>query len=290
MNTFNSVHSALEALNNTGKSYNPRGEETKELLFVSFKVNENEIYQAYPARKLSYKYIKTEMKWYLKADKYDVSIADHASIWKGLINKDNSISSHYGSIIFNGQFEECAKTLINDINTRRALIYIGDNDNLNSDSKDKRCTAYIQFFIRENKLHMLVSMRSNDAVFGLGNDLPFFSLVHNMLYVYLRDSTYNDLIKGDYIHQANSFHVYKRHYKRLNKMLTQTINIDKNPPAIKDIEEVKWLLIKHKNYEMARNNKWSFSAWLYDLNEDDFVIKEIIYPDGSIKQEKIYRD
>lgn len=289
MNTFNSVKQALIALQ-SAPIYNPRGCETKELLFVSFKVNDNEVYLNYPSRKLKFSYIKDEIQWYLKANKYDTSIAEKAKIWKALINTDGSISSHYGSIIFNGQFVECANTLLNDFDTRRALIYIGDNDNLNSDSKDKRCTCYLQFMIRENKLHMICSMRSNDAIFGLGNDLPFFSFVHNLMYNYIKGSGFDYLEKGDYIHCANSFHVYKRHYKMLDKIVKEQTDITKIPPKIESKEEVIWLMDKRKNMDMALHNKWDFSIWLYNLSYDKVIIKETINTDGTIVIDKIVQD
>jgi thymidylate synthase len=261
MNTFKSLKDALIALNQA-EEYAPRGLSTKELLFVSFKVNDNEVYMNYPSRKLNVKYIKEECKWYLRADKYDTSIAEHAKMWTNLINKDNSISSNYGAILFNDNFITCANTLLKDHDSRRALIYIGDNDNLQSESQDKRCTNYIQFFIRQNKLHMIVSMRSNDAIFGCANDLPFFNLVHNLMYNYLKHTQLNYLNKGDYIHCANSFHCYKRHYKKLNKMINEEIDTSIIPPSINSLDEVLFLTDKLKNIEMAKN--WSFSSWLYD--------------------------
>ena len=165
--------------------------------------------------------------------------------------------------MFNGQFMNCVETILNDFETRRAIMYIGDNDNLNSDSKDKRCTCYIQFFIRNNKLDMIVSMRSNDAIYGLGNDLPFFNLVHNLMYFYIKGSGFDYLNKGKYIHCANSFHVYKRHFKMLNKIINEEIDLTKYPPKIKDKEEVLFIMDKYKNLNMIESNDYNFSKWLY---------------------------
>ena len=81
--------------------------------------------------------------------------------------------------------------------------------------KDFTCTNAQQFFIKENKLHTVVQMRSQDAVYGYNNDIAWFKYVHAAML--------NNLFKiknlklGDVIMQIGSLHVYERHFKYLEE-------------------------------------------------------------------------
>lgn len=121
------------------------------------------------------------------------------------------------------------------------------------------CTYAINFRIRQNKLKMSVCMRSQDAVFGMSNDLPCFSFIHEMMFEYLKD-TYKDLEYGNYFHFANSFHVYERHYKMVNDILNQPNTFTKiDCPKISGKEEVEFLI--KSNFEEIPNN-FEFAKWL----------------------------
>ena len=258
-----------------GEEIEVRGLKTKELQNYQIIFKPYQRFINFPSRKLSLKYIKDELMWYFNSDFSDLSICDHAKIWKNLVNDDKTIYSNYGAIIFNGNFERIIKTLCNDKYSRRAVIMIGDNDNLNDEeTNDCKCTNSIVFSIRNNKLEMFVHMRSNDAIFGLCNDVPFFSILHEMVYVVLKNVMYEDLIYGNYTHYANSLHVYERHYNMLKKivLLDEDI-IEIDCPKISCVNEVEFIKeIKFTNdvYEKSKkyksdsedNPKFSFIEWL----------------------------
>ena len=69
------------------------------------------------------------------------------------------------------------------------------------------CTYSMNFRIRENKLNMTVHMRSQDAIYGFGSDIPIFSFIHEMVYISLKE-TYPELNIGNYYHTVDSFHIY----------------------------------------------------------------------------------
>lgn len=60
-------------------------------------------------------------------------------------------------------------------------------------------------------------MRSNDCVFGIFNDLPWFEYVYNDMYQRLLNR-YINLEKGSLTYIANSFHCYERHFGVLEKI------------------------------------------------------------------------
>lgn len=214
----------LEILSNVyenGKHVSPRGLLIKEVENAHYVLPPYVRFASFKDRKLSLKYIKREFIWYLKGDRYDTSITEHASMWKGLINEDGGINSNYGQYI-NKQFDNVVETLKKDKDSRRASIMILSSEHLLSTTPDYPCTYSLNFRIRENKLNMTVHMRSQDAIFGMGNDAPAFSFVHEMLYAVLKDS-YPDLQLGEYHHFADSLHIYERHFSMVTTILGNAV-------------------------------------------------------------------
>jgi thymidylate synthase len=71
---------------------------------------------------------------------------------------------------------------------------------------DFMCTNTVQYLIREGRLHAVVNMRSNDAIFGFRNDRAWQQHVLEKLA--------NDLNvpSGNLYWNVGSLHVYSRHY------------------------------------------------------------------------------
>lgn len=222
------IYSALHQLHTKGEVVEVRGLKTKELTDFRYCLPPRQRFQSFDHRKLKLDYVKQEFVWYLRGDKFDISIKNIASMWDDLINTDGSINSNYGYYIFNQQtspghasnFARCVETLVRDKMSRRAAIMILDNGHLNSVTKDYPCTAYLNFLIRDNQLIMMVRMRSQDAIYGMGNDAPFFSFVQELMYVALKP-VYPELEMGPYSHVADSFHVYERHFEMLEKIIDE---------------------------------------------------------------------
>ena len=221
----------------------------------------------FKVRKLNLDYIKKEFLWYLKGDKFDTSICDYASLWQNLVDEDGIINSNYGQYIFGSlnQFENVIKILQKDKDSRRASIIILQPYHLLSEKKDIPCTYAINFRIRNDKLNMTVHMRSQDAIYGLGNDLPTFSFIHEMVFIYLRDTKYDNLQYGDYHHIVDSFHVYKKHYGMVNKIIDGDTYSHIDCPNINNINEVFCLLnqIHRDNLVISlKDHQFLFYDWL----------------------------
>ena len=242
-----------------GKFVKPRNQLVLEVENFSYELPQYVRFQSFECRKLNIDYIKKEFLWYLNADRFDLSICNEAKIWKGIVNKDNSINSNYGQYIFNksnNQFNSAYKQLISDKDSRRASIMILRKEHLLSDTKDVPCTYSLNFRIRENKLNMTVTMRSQDAIFGAGNDIPAFSFIHELMYVSLK-SYYSDLEYGNYFHHADSFHLYERHFDMFDKICNGDEYIQISCPKISSKEEVDLLIDK------SYSDEYEFTKWLY---------------------------
>lgn len=229
---LNHFYNILKDVADNGKIVVSRGLETKELIGYNYSLPGRVRFMCFDDRKLKMDYVKQEFLWYLLGEPTDHSICKAASMWKGLINDDQTINSNYGFYIFNpkggfngrSNFERVKETLLSDPYSRRATMMILDSDHLNSITKDYPCTVYLNFLIRDNKLHLFVRMRSQDAIYGMGNDAPFFSIVHELMYWTLKhDLTFTDLELGTYHHSSDSFHVYHRHYEMLDKIMANPV-------------------------------------------------------------------
>jgi thymidylate synthase len=76
---------------------------------------------------------------------------------------------------------------------------------------DFMCTNAVQYLIRDGKLHALVYMRSNDAVFGYKNDYAWQKYVLQQLLNDLNNNWMN-LEEGNIYWNVASMHVYERHF------------------------------------------------------------------------------
>lgn len=164
-------------------------------------------------------YIKKELKWYLSQSLSINGYVDDIKIWKYTANKHGEINSNYGYLVFsedNGsQFENAYKSLINDRYTRQAVIIYTrpeiHTEAFESDKKDFICTNLNHFFIRNNRLIMIYQMRSNDFIYGFFNDFAWACFLYRKMFRKLK-KTYKDLEYGYIQWNADSLHIYERHF------------------------------------------------------------------------------
>lgn len=228
-------------LRDRGRSACPRGLQVLELENYSYELPPFVRFQNFASRKLNLGYIKAEFLWYLRGDKFDHSIAEKAKIWREIVNEDGSFNSNYGAYLFTGgQFDNVIKVLSEDADSRRASAVILTAEHLSSDTKDVPCTYAMNFRIRDNKLNMSVHMRSQDAIFGMGNDVPMFSFTQEMVLNSLLP-TYSHLEMGSYFHTVDSLHVYERHFKTLDALADGDEFAQISCPRISGPDEVRHL-------------------------------------------------
>ena len=100
--------------------------------------------------------------------------------------------------------------------SRRAVIDIRDNSE-DTYSDDPACLQHLQFFIRDNRLHLKVLFRSNDAC--KATFMNAFALI--MLQKSMADRLGIEI--GSYTHRANSFHCYKKDFPLLKGYVARII-------------------------------------------------------------------
>lgn len=220
-NAFKNIISNIET---NGTVEQPRDLKVKELTVQQFVFDPKMPIADFESRSFNFKYFAGELVWYLNRDRDVNYISNFSNFWSHITNPyTNQINSNYGSLLFGEQLEWVVKSLRLDKNTRQAIAFLNQPKFQFAGNKDFVCTMYLNFWIRDNKLHMKVQMRSNDIFYGLTFDAPFFSFVHQHVRLWLLD-TYKDLELGDYHHCVDNVHFYERHFDLANNILSESDN------------------------------------------------------------------
>lgn len=220
-NAFKDIISNIET---NGTVEQPRDLKVKELTVQQFVFDSKMPIADFESRSFNFKYFAGELVWYLNKDRDVNYISNFSNFWSHITNPyTNQINSNYGSLLFGEQLEWVVKSLRLDKNTRQAIAFLNQPKFQFAGNKDFVCTMYLNFWIRDNKLHMKVQMRSNDIFYGLTFDAPFFSFVHQHVRLWLLD-TYKDLELGDYHHCVDNVHFYERHFDLANNILSESNN------------------------------------------------------------------
>lgn len=186
------------------------GVKTIEIVNAAFIADEPVIFG-----KLNEDYINRELEWYKSRSLYVKDIPGPIpEIWKQVASHKGKINSNYGWCIWHEdnhlQFLNCVKELKKNPDSRRAvMIYTRPSmhTDYNQDGmSDFICTNTVQYLIRDGKLHSLVYMRSNDAVFGYKNDYAW------QKYVLEEVSRMVQVPMGKIYWNVASLHVYERHF------------------------------------------------------------------------------
>lgn len=234
----NDFRTCLAQLMQHGLVAHPRGTTTRELLNYNITLGDprNRVI-LFPERKTSLKYLLGEFIWYIGGSNDPSGILPYAKFWDGIRNSGNqdgyqagTINSNYGNRLFGksnlssfttlnaegevvnvNQWLETIALLASDKDSRQAIMNIHVPSDRHAGNKDVPCTLTLHWFIREDKLHLIVNMRSNDVILGFTNDVFQFTMLQEAMCVQLRD-VYPDLQLGHYFHNAGSMHIYDRHF------------------------------------------------------------------------------
>jgi len=225
----------------------PRGLPVRETLNYTFTV-ENPV--AEPIRtadeernKVIAEYTAKEVELYNSCSNRVEDFARASKFWDKIKNPDNTINSAYGYLIWKNQshghpkfekgilyqsadsfeglrtpWEWAKQCLVQDKDTRQAILRFSLPEHSWIGVKDFTCTIYGIFIIREDKLHFTVRMRSNDLMKGLVYDLSWFVSLMDKMVEELK-SYYPNLTKGNYTHSADSMHIYEKDGPAILKMI-----------------------------------------------------------------------
>ncbi len=261
--TFAHVYqdSLLELMTDPEYQTKPRDMFVKENTNVALQINKplSCLYKT-DTRSSMKKYIAAELLWYFMGRRDVEFISKYAKFWKSIDNGDGTVNSAYGHLLFKDfslsgftQYEWAHQSLIEDKDTRQAIMHFNMPKHQYKGNKDFVCTLTGIFQIRDNFLNLTINMRSNDVVWGLPTDIVFFVILQSQMLSHLK-KTYPDLEMGSYTHIAHSFHIYEKHFGQVSDMMHFTFDPEEIPPVELDLIDIHGnatedFQILFKNYE-----------------------------------------
>lgn len=240
------VYDIISEIMEKGITTKPRNLEIKEINYFSAVIDNP--WSNYPARNYPIDYFKREMQWYLGADPFDLRICKYSKVWKKIIQSNGAIFSNYGYYWFGPQkgYFNCLNTLKKDKYSRQAYLPMCSYLHMFEGNPDVVCTKGIQFRIIKEKLHMHVTMRSSDAIYGFATDLPCFYTLMKMMALDL------EIPLGSFIFSSDSVHIYESQYDLAENILKNGKDqIDYNIPKLTSTSDL--ILEKYKS---------EFGRWL----------------------------
>lgn len=212
-NLSSALQGALTEILTTGSEVHARGQNQREIIgYCTTMSSPQERVVVLPGRKNNLFAQIAETMWVLAGrDDMDflsrylpraVDFSDNGTTWRAA----------YGPRLrnWNGQIDQLAGVLQRfheDINTKRAVASIYDPALDFVDSKDVPCNNWLNFIQRDGRLHLNVSIRANDAIWGFSGINVFeWSVTQELIAASL------GLAVGEMNWFVGSMHVYERHY------------------------------------------------------------------------------
>ncbi|MDM9627632.1 thymidylate synthase [Rhizobium sp. S152] len=161
-----------------------------------------------------------ELLWYLSGSDRLEFIQPYIDRYKDDAEDDGRLHGAYGPRLLNmrgeiHQLENIITLLTAKPGSKRAVVQLFDAADLEGDFKEIPCTTTAQFLVRDGRLHLSVTMRSNDAYFGLPHDVFCFTMLQEMV---ARRLNYEI---GEYYHYVGSMHVYEDYLPQLDIYLAE---------------------------------------------------------------------
>lgn len=230
-----------------------------------------------------------EFLWYLTGDNDLSFIGRYIPNYKDYAEDDGKVHGGYGPRLFNmhgiyNQLENVIALLTEKKSSRRALIQLFDAADLvpintkGEQYKDIPCTISLQFMIRENKLHLFVNMRSNDAFKGLTHDIFAFTMIQEYVARILKCEL------GKYYHFVSSMHLYEEDLDKVTALqregFMRTHTIMQQMPQVESLDQRFKLLDTEKKLRDSNlfdidstelNDYWKDLMRLIKIN---FLFKE----------------
>lgn len=170
-------------------------------------------------RNISKKFMIAEFIWIMSGQNSLDMISFYNKNYSQFSDDGKTLHGAYGPRLrnWNGfdQLTNCLERLENDKGSRQSVAVILDpGKDFTEKTKDIPCNDLLQFFIRDNKLHMSCYVRSNDINWGFPYDIFHWAMLQEMFASIL------DVELGEYHHFVGSFHIYDKDYKKMEKCLS----------------------------------------------------------------------
>ncbi|WP_168166835.1 thymidylate synthase [Pseudomonas sp. S3E12] len=203
-----------------------------------------------------------ELLWYLSGSNQLDHIQYYIQDYHKYSDDGKTIFGAYGPKLFgaNGQISAVIEDLQERNSTRKAVVQLFSSSDLKAPHKDVPCTCTLQFLVRDGKLSLYTSMRSNDAFKGLPHDIFAFTMLQELVARKL------GMPIGEYGHYVTSLHLYINDLEKVERFQNEgwQEKVYMPPMPIGDQTSNVLRLLKHER-ELRRSNKINS-----DVHSDDY--------------------
>lgn len=203
---------AADAVLHDGQTVCPRGLETREILGAHLRLTDprRRFVDLPPVRTINPAFAVAEALWILTGSdapwiyRYNRSLIQYTDngVLRGAYGP--RMRSWGGHI---DQLDYVRRTLTEDPDSRQAVIQLYNPDRDTHGHRDVPCTLSYRFFIRQGRLRMHTTMRSQDLWLGFPYDVFSATVVQELLAGWLGVDV------GEYHHTVDSLHLYAQHHK-----------------------------------------------------------------------------
>ncbi len=235
---------SLQEVIDEGEKVNPRGIETHEIIGSSIRFDMNYPICYHQHRHLSYTFMAAEAYWITSGSMFVEDIAPYNKHIQKFSDDGYIFNGAYGPKFIN-QLDYVVNCLRKDSLSRQAVMTIWVPNPI--ETKDYACTLALQFLIRDNALHTIVTMRSNDLWLGRPYDMFNFTIMSLRVLTYLNSDNYIETFNapielGHLTLQVGSTHLYQNNWEKANQVADILPNISPNPVPIRAYYDWKFVV------------------------------------------------
>ncbi len=206
-----------ECLDDPDYVVKPRGMEVREVINGSYAVP-MPAYLDLEDRKVNVSFMLAEAAWIISGSNRLDDITPYMKNYANFSDDGKFLRGAYGPKVVDqlGYVVDCIEK---DIDTRQAVLTIWRERP--GVSKDIPCTVAMQFLVRDGKVNLVTTMRSQDIVLGFTYDVFTFSMVAKSVQLLLRERGI-EVGLGTLFVNPGSMHLYETHYEQAEKWIEST--------------------------------------------------------------------
>jgi thymidylate synthase len=181
------------------------------------------------------------------------------------------------------QINEAIKRLQSNPDTRRVVLSMWSTNDLTANSKDIPCNTTIYLKIRNNKLDISITNRSNDLYLGV----PYNIFVFYLLQVYIANQLSIDI--GIQTHFTDSLHLYERDFKKVQTILENNSldTIDKIIKSIPNLDISNYLSCNHQaisntDFSQINNSYYENIFQIYSQIKKNTAFNKALIPNDIL--------
>lgn len=220
---------ACHAVRRDGRVASPRGMATTEVLGAHLCLTDprRRFVDLPPARVINPAFAVAEALWILSGSDDPWIFTYNGALAK--YTDDGRLQGAYGPRMRNwrgriDQLDQVRRLLARDPDSRQGVIQLFDPDRDTRGHRDVPCTIGYRFFLRDGRLQMHTTMRSQDLWLGFPYDVFAATLLQELLAGWL------GVEMGKYQHFVDSLHLYDAHTPRAADLPVSPAQSPRMPP------------------------------------------------------------